>query len=297
MSLLIAGGAKDPNLSVLVAAAERAEVPIVDLRVPAGGSPAFHWDLRTGNVSLRGDIVRPSAAFIRMDVFEALDQPRPDVSTRALGWYQAITGWAMATGIRHCNRNISPVAANKPATLALARECGLRVPTTAISNQPGPASGAPRIAKPVAGGGYCVELGEALENHPTAAPLAMPAIVQERLTSPEVRVYVIGESAIAFELRSASLDYRQRQDAEIISLPEPPPETKALRRLMDALAMDFGAADFKTDPDTGDLVFLELNTSPMFARFDYASEGRLSRFLVESLCPTGTVATMAAPAR
>jgi D-alanine-D-alanine ligase-like ATP-grasp enzyme len=47
--------------------------------------------------------------------------------------------------------------------------------------------------------------------------------------------------------------------------------------------MDFGAADFKTDPDTGQLVFLELNTSPMFARFDLVSGGQLCAAMVHEL--------------
>lgn len=284
-------------MGVLAAAAERAEVPIVDLRVPAGSSPAFHWDLQSGQATLHGNPLAPSAAFVRLDVFEAIEKPRPEASVRALGWYQAVTGWIMAAGIPHCNRSISPISANKPATLVLARQCGLRIPSTVISNRPGRADGTPRIAKPVAGGGYCIELSEAVGANPAGEPLAMPAIVQERLCAPEVRVYVIGEAALAFELRSESLDYRIQQDAEIALCAELPAETTALRRLMAALSMDFGAADFKTDPATGELVFLELNTSPMFARFDYASAGRLSGLLVESLCPTETVATMAAPAR
>jgi D-alanine-D-alanine ligase-like ATP-grasp enzyme len=52
---------------------------------------------------------------------------------------------------------------------------------------------------------------------------------------------------------------------------------------MKKLQMDFGAADFKTDPETGRLTFLELNTSPMFARFDYDSQGQLCRAMVRAL--------------
>ena len=61
---------------------------------------------------------------------------------------------------------------------------------------------------------------------------------------------------------------------EVVSFPDAKPALEA---------MDFGAADFKTDPDDGDLVFLELNTSPMFARFDAACGGALCRAMVEHL--------------
>jgi glutathione synthase/RimK-type ligase-like ATP-grasp enzyme len=111
----------------------------------------------------------------------------------------------------------------------------------------------------------------------------MPAIVQKRLVPPEVRIYVIGQSAFAFEVRSSSLDYRVNQDAELILLPEIPPELSMLRKLMSRLGLDFGAADFKTDPDTGQLIFLELNTSPMFARFDQVSGGQLCAAIIHEL--------------
>ena len=73
------------------------------------------------------------------------------------------------------------------------------------------------------------------------------------------------------------------QDAELVLLPKVPPEVSMLRKLIAHLRVDFGAADFKTDGDTGQLVFLELNTSPMFARFDEASEGRLCSAMVREL--------------
>ena len=52
---------------------------------------------------------------------------------------------------------------------------------------------------------------------------------------------------------------------------------------MSRLGMDFGAADFKADPDTGQLLFLELNSSPMFARFDQISGGQLCAAIIQEL--------------
>jgi len=112
---------------------------------------------------------------------------------------------------------------------------------------------------------------------------AAPAIVQKRLIAPEIRIYVIGHSAFAFEVRSVSLDYRVNQDAELVLLQSVPPELAMLRKLMSRLGMDFGAADFKTDPETGQLVFLELNTSPMFARFDQVSGGKVCAAIIREL--------------
>jgi hypothetical protein len=98
-----------------------------------------------------------------------------------------------------------------------------------------------------------------------------------------VRIYVIGAAEFAFEVCSPSLDYRVNQDAELILLPQVPQEVSRLRDLMSRVGLDFGAADFKTDPETGQLVFLELNTSPMFARFDQVSGGKVCAAMIHEL--------------
>lgn len=298
--LLIAGGQADPSLHALAEAAQALGRSWVDLRVPTGSSPPFHWDLEADPSPDApqppsppwGDGPPPRGAFIRQDVFAPLDDPRPEVSTRALGWYSAVQGWLLAhPEVRLFNRDITPVPFNKPAALLRARANGLRVPPTWVSNDA--AQLAPRlseacIAKPVAGGGLCQTLDEALQAAPRPvqgqpAFLAMPALVQPRLVAPELRIFVVGAQTFAFEVRSPSLDYRALQDADVQPVPVPSRAAQPLHALMREFRMDFGAADFKTDPDDGDLVFLELNTSPMFARFDAACGGALCRAMVEHL--------------
>ena len=317
MSLLLAGGHYDPNLTVLADAAQAANVELLDMRLPASESPAFCWNLEEGaprfqsqQINANHKLAKATGAFIRHDVFGGMADPRPEVSARASGWYQTLMGWFLAEpGIRIFNRHISPAAMNKPAALVLAREAGLRIPQTSITNEVGKfaANHLDRLAKhihpedihlkqnqleemivkPVLGGDYCYSLADALAKTDLRGGLAAtPAIVQKRLIAPEVRIYVIGSSAFAYEVRSVSLDYRVNQDAELILLPEVPHELSLLRKLMSRLGMDFGAADFKTDPDTGQLVFLELNTSPMFARFDHISGGQISAAIIHELTAT-----------
>ncbi len=299
--LLIAGGQADPSLHALAEAAQALGSSWVDLRVPTGSSPAFHWDLEADPAPAGaarptslpwGDGPPPRGAFIRQDVFAPLDDPRPEVSTRALGWYSAVQGWLLAhPEVRLFNRDITPVPFNKPAALLRARAAGLRVPATWVSNDASRLSarlGEACIAKPVAGGGLCQTLDEALgeaSSAPQGQPnfLAMPALVQPRLVAPELRIFVIGSQPFAFEVRSPSLDYRALQDADVRAVPVPSRAAQPLQALMREFRMDFGAADFKTDPDDGDLVFLELNTSPMFARFDMACGGALCRAMVGHL--------------
>jgi hypothetical protein len=301
VTLLIAGGDEDMSLSVLANAAEKAGVSVVDLRLSACASPAFCWDLEEGRAQISDKDILATGAFIRYDSFAALRDPRPAVSARAGGWYQTVAGWLFSEpSIRMFNRDMSQIATNKPAALLAARQAGLRIPATLITNDIGrfPENMIESlVAKPVAGGDYCYSLAEAIEKAEVRDGLAaIPAIVQQRLVAPEKRIYVIGASSFAFEVCSTSLDYRVKQDAELILLPEVPHELANLRKLMSILGLDFGAADFKTDPETGDLVFLELNTSPMFARFDEAAGGHLCAAMVRELVGEGQASSREASA-
>jgi glutathione synthase/RimK-type ligase-like ATP-grasp enzyme len=187
--------------------------------------------------------------------------------------------------VRTFNAEISHEAHNKVAALILGRQCGLEIPETWVSNHVARMQELlavqPSIAKPVAGGGYCQTLDEALESV-KADFSAMPALIQSRLVAPEIRLFVVGEDAFAFHVSSPSLDYRVKQDAQL-ELVDIPDVITPLRKLMGKLRMNFGAADFKTNPDTGELVFLELNTSPMFAAFDRVSHGKLAESMVKCL--------------
>lgn len=288
-ALLLAGGAHDPNLTAVAAAVERAGCGLIDLRTSDAFSPGFAWTIPGAEAFVDEKHLAVEGAFMRHDVFASMNDARVEVANRASAWYQSIAGFVLANpDVAFFNRDIAHTATNKPAQLALAARCGLRVPQTSITNVYGTMLGrrGPSIAKPVGGGGFCRSLDDSI----AAAEFregraAMPAIVQSRLVAPEIRIYVIGDVTIAFEMRSPSLDYRELQDADVSPLSEPPPEANRLRGLMAALRMDFGAADFKTDPDSGDLTFLELNTSPMFARFDQVCGGRVGDAIVRGLVP------------
>jgi glutathione synthase/RimK-type ligase-like ATP-grasp enzyme len=287
MTLLLAGGEDDPNLAALAIAAHRASVALLNLRIPSGESPAFSWNPE-GAPHLAGQELNPSAAFVRYDVFAGMNDPRPQVNSRAVAWYQTVMGWLLSQPrIRIFNRDVSQIATNKPASLVCAREAGLHVPATLVTNEVEKFDAeklSSLVAKPVAGGDYCHPLAEALEKAELRGGLAAtPAIVQKRLVAPEVRIYVIGQSAFTFEVRSSSLDYRMHQDAELVLLPEAPKEVIMLREFMSRLGLNFGAADFKTDPDTKQLLFLEFNISPMFARFDEVSGGQLCAAIIREL--------------
>ncbi|NER39655.1 MAG: hypothetical protein F6J93_37925 [Oscillatoria sp. SIO1A7] len=286
--LLVAGGELDPNLTRLIEVAKSQGVRVCELRHGQEDSPQFSWHLTQGKPRIKDRVVSATGAFIRYDVFGHLSYPKSGASKRASGWYQTLYGWLLSQpDIRLFNRQHLPAVGNKPAMLLLAQQSGLLVPDTLITNEAeelGKYSMGNAIAKPVAGGDFCYSLEELYSSvNFRNGCAAMPAIVQNRLVAPEIRIYIVGDSAFAFEVRSQHLDYRVKPDAEIIPLTTVPEEVELLRKFMATLKMDFGAADFKTDPKTNQLVFLELNSSPMFVRFDIEVNGSLCEAMIQTL--------------
>lgn len=246
--------------------------------------------MQADTLRLDGEVIAPRAAFLRGDVFQARADPRRQVSRRARSWYTALQGWALAHhGVRLFNRGYRGQT-NKPYMLGLAARCGLAIPATRITNHLDALERdgrGERVAKPVLGGGYCVPLAEVLESTERRdGRAAAPALVQERLVAPEVRVFGIGGRFIPFHVRSEALDYRAARDTRVEPLAPgdlSPALLTGLARLMAALDMEFAAADFKTSPVTGDLVFLEINSSPMFAGFDRAAGGTVTGAMLDWL--------------
>jgi glutathione synthase/RimK-type ligase-like ATP-grasp enzyme len=178
---------------------------------------------------------------------------------------------------------------NKPYVLLLARDAGLEIPITRVSNDLDGlerwAGERPLAAKPVEGGSHCREIDDMLAVAREAGRAA-PFITQNRLEQPELRLYRVGTRFIAFDMRSDVLDYRTTNTTQVVPKPlhEVPPELcDGLGRLMDVLEMDFGAGDFKSDPDTGRMLFLELNSSPMFYGFDLVTGGAVSDAILDTL--------------
>ena len=282
------GGDADPNITALLAAAERCGVPCQKLLVGKTSHPSLTWDLITGELWLEGERVQCSAAFVRHDVFTALQDGQPSSHYRAQAWHTAVTGWlATHPEIFIFNRlNLNQVT-NKPLVLKLAHDCGLAIPETLITND-GERLGqyGERVVKPINGGGYCEPLAEVMERTPLKEGCAAaPAIIQQRLVPPEVRIYAVGDQHFAFNVISSELDYRTKQSCrvEFIERFSNRELTDAFGNLLAKLGLDFAAADFKTDAATGQLFFLEVNTGPMFAAFNHASNGKLCNAMIEQL--------------
>ncbi len=295
MTLLIAGGAEDPNVETLVAAARRTGLAHELAVTSSSSSPVITWNLQTDELTIAGKPTRPRAAFIRPDVFSPLMSPTAATAHRVAAWSSTLAGWALAhREVRVLNRRALTTSNNKLDVLVRARRCGLAIPETWATNDPALVRSLrdDTIAKPVNGGAMTLSTEEALRDLTVRdGAFGAPAIVQRRLAYPEARVYVVGSQLTAFRLRSKLLDYRASPDVDIEHWKtfeaDVEPIAKAFRQLAHELALDLAAGDFKTDPRTGGLVFLEINSMPMFGRFDFECGGVISRHLLEWLTADG----------
>jgi len=287
--ILVAGGEADPNLATLLRCLDRQGVEHHGVLVGPRSQPTVHWDCGTGALAVDREGLDPSALFIRHDVFGPLAERREEAGFRTFAWYSALMGWALANEkVRLLNRRGADRMLNKPHMLSMARAAGLEVPDTVVTNDLAQlralsGTGAEMIAKPVAGGTYTQPLDALLTQDvgPTDEPA--PAIVQPRLVPPELRLFRIGERFVAFDVQSAALDYRTTTEVRLDPVAPPVDLVQGLRTLTDRLGLDFVAADFKTCPHSGRLLFLEVNNAPMFAAFDHAAHGEICAAIIEAL--------------
>lgn len=279
--LLVAGGRQDRNLEALLRAAESLGTPALPLLLSPEDRSPFRWDIDSDALCIASVPVRPTALFVRQDVFSWLTSRKEADRIWAREWYQAIMGYALSRDdLRRLNASFSTGAVNKIQALLLARSVGLAIPKTIVAN--GPHGDAERdwVAKPLSGGDYCRGVSELFPDPDTVS--ATPMFLQPKLLSPDLRIYRVGARWFAFRIESEHLDYRVAP-ARMEAVPLPEALVERLGRLTDRLGLDFAAADFKRCGETGRMLFLEVNSSPMFAGADRACDGALSRSIVERL--------------
>lgn len=291
--ILIAGGDRDPNIEALIRRIEARRMKCRVLSVGAQTHPAVLWQLNDDRLTIDGEPIAPSGVFIRYDVFTNMADRRPESTYRAHAWYTTVVSWARAhSSVRHFNRAARD-SVLKPHQLHLAAQLGMRIPYTLITNDldylDRESERRELVTKPVNGGDYCQELGPILLTAPRRqGRAAAPAIVQEKLVQPDVRIYRVGPVCFTFKLVSDALDYRTSTQTRVEEIETPCPDLVAkVRALTDAMGLDFAATDFKAAEGSGDLLFLEVNSAPMFLAFDAACEGRLCDAMIDFLSAPG----------
>ncbi len=273
--LLIVGGSNDHNIKCLAEAAEWRGSPCRVIYTDTVPAPSVSWKPGETSIKINGEVFEAegTSLFIRYDVFS--DMP----STTKSALFDAIKGWAIANPcVGMINRGNENLEMNKPRALVLAKICGFETPETWITSDFNKfANKEDYIAKPVSGGDYTKVLSELQDK------TGKPYIVQKKLTYPELRLFRVGTHFFAFEISSGLLDYRIDKHPEMKEVTPEPYLVEAMQKLSTMLGLDYAAADLKTNPDTGRLEFLEINTMPMFTGYDVVASGKLSDSLVTTL--------------
>lgn len=284
--LLIAGGEQDPNLVRLFQTARARGAEVKTLTGGASLPPKVSFDPASCELFVDGQTCTPNGVFLRHDVFG--DGSSANHHDRAMSWFSLVAGWlSLREEIVTFNRAANLSFTNKAAVLSKAVELGLSIPKSIVTNdceQLEKFCEFEAIAKPLNGGGLCQKLEEVVSVTPTRSGCtAQPAIVQQRIPGPDLRIYGIDGQLFGFNLESDSLDYRERQDAKISECEISADVKKPLLALSEQLELDWFAADFKV-PGDGKPVFLEINTNPMFVAFDSVAGGALTNAMVAHLC-------------
>jgi hypothetical protein len=271
--LLIIGGSNDHNIHRLADAAKWRDHCFRLIFTDAQPQPRIDWQPCDNRLTIDGDVFLPAGTslFIRYDVFSTPGKVAdPQHARRNTAWFDAIKNWAETyPEIGILNRH-NESELNKPRALVWAKEAGFPIPETWVTN------GFERfddrsayIAKPIGGGDYTRLLSD-LEI------TEYPWIVQRKLDYPELRLFRVGGHYFAFSIASEIIDYRLDSHFSMEEVPPPEELVQCMERLTNRMKLDYAAADFKTCPQTGRLLFLEINTMPMFTGYDDAAKGRLS---------------------
>ncbi|MEB3320866.1 MAG: hypothetical protein VKI63_08005 [Cyanobium sp.] len=196
------------------------------------------------------------------------------------GFLMAVLLCLEAAGVRLVNPPQAGAALqSKPLQLELLRRLGAAFPRTLISNDPQrirsfhaaeAASGGEVIFKPLLGGAI-TRLLDRVVLEQLEAVRAAPVIFQQRIHGDDIRVVLVGDalvSAVAIRTPQPHLDFRDDPvygtggaSYEPVVLPEPVREQ--CRQVAAACGLVFAGIDLKRTA-SGDWLFLELNSSPVY---------------------------------
>ncbi|MFB6397050.1 ATP-grasp ribosomal peptide maturase [Polymorphospora lycopeni] len=212
-------------------------------------------------------------------------------------------GLLAALDVLWVNQPIRQAAAEyKPLQLATAANCGLRIPSTLLTNQH---TEVRDFAEQVDGPVVCKQLSSLVfskndEMRVTYTTVIDPAaidpaaiaatahLIQEFVPKAyEARVTVVGRTPIGVAVRSTSaagrIDWRSDYDALTYTrIDVPATVTQGVNRFLDALGLQYGAFDFVITPD-GDWVMLECNPAGQWLWLEHETGAPIAAALADLL--------------
>ena len=107
-----------------------------------------------------------------------------------------------------------------------------------------------------------------------------PVLFQERITGPNVRIYVIGETLIGRRTETAAIDHRLATDHVLGPQVLSAAIADGCLRLSALLETPMLGIDFKVQADTGTWFFLEANITTQYTHEDQRLDGAITRAIV-----------------
>lgn len=277
IDLLLIGGDRDFNMHYLQKNATDMGINVRTCYTGMSATQTLNLDIRKQKMTINGYEVKTKSLFIRPDVTTYQASNNPEHRRLASDWFDIFLGWSLADeNIKIFNRlyyNRNKI--NKATTLLLATQLGIDVAETYFTNDltfMEEKSNGPWIEKPVHGGAHTVMLTTEGKNNNA---INIPMTIQKKMDKPEYRFFRIEDKFHAFTMNSPSLDYRENQDADVKEVEFPKEYLENYIKITDMLGLDYAAADYITNPETGKLALLEINSGGMFTAFDIASKGKL----------------------
>lgn len=281
MKLLIVGGDSDPNTRRVVDHSHMHAIDYLFWDTDREDCLNIAWDFDSADLDLGDNRLRPESIFMRWNVFGG-------ESERNVAAYQTIQAYSFAwPDIRILNRTSLTDGNNKSFNLQLARQLGFKIPKTLVMSNLLPLTTMPdresMIAKPLDGGAHTKQVSKLAEDEEALVNFP-PQFIQEKLDGENLRVFAIGGELFCFQLVTSELDYREDEKVDVVQIPVPDSLQSPTKKLAAAKGFDYCALDFRCRQGLDDPVFLEVNSFPMFVRFDDAGNHCLVDAILKFLC-------------
>ena len=113
-----------------------------------------------------------------------------------------------------------------------------------------------------------------------------PQFIQERIDGENLRVFAVGGQLSCFHLVTSELDYREDATVDVVQVDVPGSLVAPIEELVRRKGFDYCALDFRCRNWFEDPVFLEVNSFPMFVRFDDAGQNCIVNSILDFLQTT-----------
>jgi hypothetical protein len=306
--ILLLGIPSEPPLRLAIEAAEEAGIDSIVFNQREAQASDAVFSVAEGRVSgtlrVRGrdwPLEAFEGIYVRLTDAAVLPENRPrgrrtpDSVALERSWvlHDVLDEWLEVAPCRVANRTGSSMTnSSKPFQAQIIARHGFSIPTTLITNVPNEVHA---FAASLPSGRVVYKSISAIRSIVRELDLDrtdlrrlryLPTQFQEYVEGVDVRVHVIGQQALATEIRSSAVDYRyasqDRIDVSMTPCELPKDVEASCIDLATALDLPFCGIDLRRKPD-GDYVCFEANPSPAYSYYEEMTGQPIAATLVQWL--------------